>query len=136
MAAVERLEAELAAVKARSAELETELFASIAREQAGRGGVLLFCPPMRGDSLRRLADAVAKSAGGLAAVFSGGDGQYAYALVRADGADLSPLVKAMNAALSGRGGGRGGFAQGSVQAQPSAIAEFFRKEGGFSCSTT
>ena len=41
--------------------------------------------------------------GGVAqglAVFAGEDGQYAYALVRADGADISPLVKGLNKTLN------------------------------------
>ena len=127
LAAVERLEAELSAVKARVAHLEESVFESIARENEGKGDVVLFQSAMKGDSARRLADAVAKRSGGLAAVFAGGDGQYAYALVRADGADISPLVKGLNKTLNGRGGGRGGFAQGSVQADRAAIEAFFNK---------
>ena len=92
LGAVERLEAELAADKARIADLERTAFAAIAAEQAGRGDVLLFQAPMRPDSLRRLADAAAKSCGGLAAVFSGEEERWSYALVRADGADIAPLV--------------------------------------------
>ena len=127
LAAVERLEAELSAVKARVAHLEESVFESIARENEGKGDVVLFQSAMKGDSARRLADAVAKRSGGLAAVFVGEDGQYAYALVRADGADISPLVKGLNKTLNGRGGGRGGFAQGSVQADRAAIEAFFNK---------
>ena len=82
---------------------------------------------MRPDSLRRLADAVGKSCGGLAAVFSGEGEKWAYALVRSDGADISPLVKALNQSLRGRGGGRNGFAQGSVQAAREDIALFFKR---------
>ena len=127
LAAVERLEAELSAAKVRMAQLEEAVFESIARDNEGRGDVVLFQPPMKGDSVRKLADAVAKRCGGLAAVFAGEDGQYAYALVRADGADIAPLVKDLNKALNGRGGGRGGFAQGSVQADRAAIGAFFSK---------
>ena len=127
LAAVERLEAELSAAKVRMAHLEETAFEAIARENEGRGDVLLFQPAMKGDSVRKLADAVAKRAGGLAAVFAGEDGQYAYALVRADGADIAPLVKDLNKTLNGRGGGRGGFAQGSVQAVRAAIEAFFSK---------
>ena len=127
LAAVERLEAELSAAKVRMAHLEETVFESIAKENEGRGDVLLFQPPMKGDSVRKLADAVAKRAGGLAAVFAGEDGQYAYALVQADAQDISPLVKDLNKALNGRGGGRNGFAQGSVQAEEAAIREFFNK---------
>ena len=116
LAAVERLEGELSAAKTRMAELEQTAFAAIAAEHAGKGDVLLFQSPMKSDSVRRLADSMAKSCGGLAAVFAGEGEAWAYALVRADGADISPMVKALNQALQGRGGGRNGFAQGSVQA--------------------
>ena len=64
-----------------------------------------------------------------AAVFAGEEGHYAYALGRADGQDISPLVKAMNTALHGRGGGRNGFAQGSVETERSAIESFFKENG-------
>ena len=126
-AAVERLEAELNAAKARQSQLEDELFASIAEKQAGKGDVVLFQPPLRPDSVRKLADALGKTCGGLAAVFSGEDGQYAYALVRSDSEDISPLVKALNAVLHGRGGGRNGFAQGSVQSNRAEIEAFFKE---------
>lgn len=124
--AVYRLEEELSALKERSARLEEQVFAAIAQENAGRGDILLFQEPMRPDSVRRLADAAAKTCGGLAAVFAGEDRQFSYALVRTDGQDIAPLVKAMNAALSGRGGGRSGFAQGSVQAAREDVEAFFR----------
>ena len=127
LAAVERLEAELSAAKARMAELESIAFDAIARDNESKGDVVLFQPAMKGDSVRKLADAVAKCCGGLAAVFAGEDGQYAYALLRSDGQDISPLVKELNKALNGRGGGRGGFAQGSVQAGRAAIEAFFNK---------
>lgn len=127
LAAVERLEAELSAAKVRMAELESTVFDAIARDNEGKGDVVLFQSPMKGDSVRKLADAVAKRASGLTAVFAGEDSQYAYALVRADGQDISPLVKDLNKTLNGRGGGRGGFAQGSLQAGRAAIETFFSK---------
>ena len=127
-AAVERLEHELSAAKLRCAQLEESVFAAIAQEQAGKGDVLLFQPPMKPDSVRKLADAAAKTCGGLAAVFAGEGIHYAYALGRADGQDISAQVKAMNAALHGRGGGRNGFAQGSVEAERSAIEAFFKED--------
>ena len=127
-AAVERLEHELSAAKLRCSQLEESVFAAIAQEQAGKGNVLLFQPPMKPDSVRKLADAAAKTCGGLAAVFAGEGIHYAYALGRADGQDISAQVKAMNAALHGRGGGRNGFAQGSVEAERSAIEAFFKED--------
>ena len=133
-AAVERQNAELTAAKLRMTELEDRLFALRAQSLAGRGDVLLLEPPMRPDGARKLADTAARAAGGLAAVFAGERDSYVYALVHAGGADISPLVKRLNSALSGRGGGRNGFAQGSVQADRSAILDFFHKEG-IECST-
>lgn len=127
LAAVERLEAELSAAKARTTHLEEAVFDAIAKENEGAGDVVLFQPAMKGDSVRRLADTVAKRAGGLAAVFAGEDGQYAYALVHPDTQDISALVKDLNKALNGRGGGRNGFAQGSVQASQADIQRFFSK---------
>ena len=126
-AAVERLEGELSALKMRCAGLEEAVFAGIAAEQAGKGNVLLFQPPMKPDSARKLADAVSKACGGLAAVFAGEGSHYAYALGRADGQDISAAVKSLNGALHGRGGGRNGFAQGSVEAAQSAIEAFFKE---------
>ena len=134
LAAVERQSAELAAAKQRMTELEDRLFSLRAQALAGRGDVLLVEPPMRPDGARKLADAVAKSAGGLAAVFAGEGTSHVYALVHAGGNDIPPLVKRLNSALSGRGGGRNGFAQGSVQADAAAIQDFFHKEG-IECST-
>ena len=129
-AAVERLTEELTAAKARMAELEGEVFSHKAHAYCGKGDVVLVEPPLRPDGVRRLADAVARECGGLAAVFAGEDGRYNYALVRADGADIAPLVKSMNAALTGRGGGRSGFAQGSVQADADTIHAFFNNFAG------
>ena len=133
-AAVERQNAELTAAKLRMTELEDRLFALRAQSLAGCGDVLLLEPPMRPDGARKLADTAARAAGGLAAVFAGERDSYVYALVHAGGADISPLVKRLNSALSGRGGGRNGFAQGSVQADRSAILDFFHKEA-IECST-
>ena len=125
--AVERLEKDLSDAKFRMAGLESIAWEAKAKEQEGKENVLLMEPPMGGDSVRRLADAVARRVSGLAAVFAGEDGRYAYALLRADGQDISSTVKAMNAALHGRGGGRNGFAQGSVETTREEIEAFFCK---------
>ena len=127
-AAVEWLEGELSAAKLRCAQLEESVFTALAQEQSDKGDVLLFQPPMKPDSVRKLADAVSKTCGGLAAVFAGEGTHFAYALGRADGQDISAQVKAMNGALHGRGGGRNGFAQGSVEATQSDIEAFFKEE--------
>ncbi len=126
-AAVDRLKKELEETKKRASDLESSLFAARAERFAGAGDILLIEPPMGGDQARRLADAVTQRSGGLAAVFAGENGRYNYALLRSDGADITSLVKALNAALNGRGGGRNGFAHGSVQAEENEIRNFFTK---------
>ena len=60
-------------------------------------------------------------------MFAGEEGRYAYALVRSDGGDISAFVKELNKTLNGRGGGRNGFAQGSVQAEVAQIRKFFEQ---------
>ena len=85
---------------------------------------------MKPDSVRRLADAAAQTCGGLSAVFAGEGEHYAYALVRSDGGDIASLVKELNQTLRGRGGGRSGFAQGSVSAAREEIESFFAKQRG------
>lgn len=124
-AAVERLKAELNDAKARQTQLEDELFSRVAAEQTDKGDVVLFRSSLRTDGVRKLADAVSRACGGLAAVFAEEDGQYQYALIRADGGDISSLVKDLNTALRGRGGGRNGFAQGFVQSGKAEIEAFF-----------
>ena len=126
LSAVERVESELTAAKARMTELEEQVIAGIAAQCQGKGDTLLIRHDLRPDAVRKLADAVAKVCGGLSAVFCGADQRYQYALVRADGQDISPLVQKLNQTLQGRGGGRNGFAQGQVQATESQIQEFMK----------
>lgn len=123
-AAVERLQSELGALKLRCAKLEEAAFAQTAAQYAGRGDVLLFEEEMSGDSLRKLCDAVANACGGRCAVFAGTDGAYKYAIGHAGG-ELRDFTKKMNAALSGRGGGKPNFVQGSVGCDRAAIEAFF-----------
>lgn len=123
-AAVERLQNELLAVKAKADKLEEDSFAQIAASYKNAGDVLLVREEMTSDAVRRLCDAVSAQCGGRCAVFAGVDGAYKYAIIHA-GQDIRDMVKAMNAALNGRGGGRDGFAQGSVAATADEIRAFF-----------
>ena len=67
-----------------------------------------------------------ETCGGRCAVFAGSDGQgYKYALGQ-EGGDLRSLVKELNGALQGRGGGKPNFAQGSIQAPEAEIRAFFQ----------
>ena len=128
-AAVERLRGELAEAQRQLAQMEEASFRQLAVQYAGAGDVLLVQPPMRPDSVRRLCDAAAKACGGRCAVFAGEGGAYHYAVIHS-GEDIRELVKDMNAALHGRGGGRDGFAQGSVSCSESEIRAFFARPAG------
>ena len=123
--AVAKLQTELSALRQRVAQLEEASFAATAEACRGRGDVLLVTESLQGDGVRRLCDNLSQVCGGRAAVFAGAEGAYRYAVIH-PGHDLSPLVKALNAALHGRGGGRDGFAQGSVAATEAEIRAFFQ----------
>ena len=125
-AAVERVQRELEETRYRLTGLENRLFAEKAAALEGSGDVLLFEAAMAPDALRRCCEAVGTSAGGRCAVFAGDDGAgWKYAL-RLPGGDLKRFVSAMNAALRGRGGGKDGFAQGSVSAGRAEIEAWFK----------
>ena len=124
-AAVERQGREVLSLKTRCAGLEEELFRLLAEQYRDAGEVLLVRHDLAGDGTRRLCDAVSHTCGGRCAVFSGDGERYQYAVIH-PGADLREFVKHMNDALHGRGGGRSGFAQGSVAADEAAIRAFFR----------
>ena len=122
--AVQRLQAELLTVKQGFAALQEQSFMAIAEKYDGCGDPVLFHEKMDSDSVRRLCDMVATRCGGRCAVFAGGEGSYTYAVIHA-GNDIRGFIKEMNAALNGRGGGRDGFAQGSVACTEAEIRAFF-----------
>ena len=122
--AVERLLGEVQSLKARCAAMEVEAFSRLAEENRDKGDVVLVQPEMDADAVRRLCDAVKDTCGGRCAVFAGQSGSYKYAVIHA-GQDISDLIKRMNAALHGRGGGRDGFAQGSVSCTQEELLDFW-----------
>ena len=125
-AAVQRLLEETQVLKSRIHAMEDDRFAGLARQYRGAGAVLLFEEDLTPDGLRRLTAAVQESCGGRCACFSGGDGRgYKYAIGQTGG-DLRILVKELNQALQGRGGGKPDFVQGSVQADQADIEAFFK----------
>lgn len=124
--AVARLQAELAVQKSRLHELENEAAAQVAQRYAGQGSALHFTQGLAGDALRRLCLAIFESCGGRAAVFSQVGDVWQYAIAAPEGQDLRPVAKALNAALSGRGGGKPGFVQGAVKAGREEIDAWFQ----------
>jgi alanyl-tRNA synthetase len=92
--------------------------------------VLRFEPGLQSVQIRELADAIAENCGGVAAVFSGEDGKgYGYAMVTRQG-DIRAFGKELTQSLSGRGGGKPNFQQGSVAANRMEIEAFFGRKAG------
>lgn len=93
-------------------------FARKAEHFAGKGDVLLIEGDMASESVRRLCAAVMDTCGGRCAVFAGSDSQgYKYAVGQIGG-DLRSLVKDLNTALNGRGGGKPHFARAVSRPPP------------------
>ena len=123
-----RMNDTLSQLKYKIQQLQRERQAEIAAGFAGAGNVLYFAQDLDPVLVRELADAIAETCGGVAAVFSGEDGAgYNCCMVTREG-DLRTLGKAMNAALSGRGGGKGNCHQGKVSATQAQIRAFFEEQ--------
>ena len=108
--------------------LQWQLFDHVAASYRGKGNALHFAEGLAPADIRELADRIAKTCGGIAAVFCGSGESYQLCLV-CHGGDVKALGTAMNQALQGRGGGKPGFFQGSVCANREEIEEFFRSNG-------
>ena len=107
--------------------LQRQIFDGIAKSYVNCGDVLHFAEDLESALVRELADKIADTCGGRAAVFSGSDDRgYSFCLVTRDG-DLRQFGKAMTQALSGRGGGKPNFQQGQVKATEAEIRGFFEK---------
>lgn len=125
--AVRAMAAELEEKKQQLFSMENAQFAARAEQLRGQGNVLVNLAGLSADGVRRAAIAIQETCGGRAAVFSGNDKQgYKYAVGQIGG-DLREWVKVLNAALSGRGGGKPGFVQGSVSAKWDEIVAFMHQ---------
>ena len=114
----------LAAEKFRATALERQVFDSIAAGYENKGNVLYFAQDLTPGAVRELADRIARKCGGTAAVFCPADSGYQVCLVNKT-ESVAELGKRMNENLCGRGGGKPGFFQGSVQATREQIEAFF-----------
>lgn len=125
--AVQNMAAELEAKKQQLFQMENTQFAAKAEELRDKGNVLVRMDGLAPDGVRRAAIAIQETCGGRAAVFSGDEvSGYKYAVGQING-DLREWVKELNAALSGRGGGKPGFVQGSVSAKWDEIVAFMSR---------
>ena len=114
--AVRHQSKELEAARFRVIQVENELFEALAQPVQPGENPIRMQPGLSPDALRRFCAALSRRTQGLCAVFSPNEsGALSYALAcTAPNADLRPLCKQLNAAFSGRGGGKPGFVQGSL----------------------
>ena len=102
-----------------------------AEELAGAGDILLFVPGGDSVAAQKLTAKVMETSGGAVFSFAGSDQDgYKYAAGLLNG-DLKALIREMNAALNGRGGGKPFFQQGSVTASGEQIEAFLRERYQF-----
>lgn len=121
--AVERLQTQLHEAKFAYSSLKKELF-SLKAEKASGEKYCAFDDSGSADDARIFCDMLAEKVG-VAGVFSGSDENgYKYA-VASRTADVRPIGKELNAACSGRGGGKPDMVQGSVSAKRSEIEKFW-----------
>ena len=124
--AARRMNEALAAEKFRAGNMMKKWFSAIAESYVNSGNVLYFAQELKSGEVRELADLIADQCGGLAAVFSGTDGEgYNFCIV-SRGEDLRTLGKELTAALQGRGGGKPECQQGTVSASRAEIEAFFK----------
>jgi alanyl-tRNA synthetase len=117
-AAARKMADAFSAEKLRANKLQTALFDKIAEGYTGHVNACLFQPELAPAQLRELADKLADHCSGWAAVIGGTEGAYSICIV-----SRSADVKAVGLALGARGGGKGGFFQGSL---PASQAEILR----------
>ena len=123
--AARKMNEALNAEKFRASGLQKQIFARIAEDHKDQGDVVYFAHDLQPALVRDLADAMADTCGGTAAVFSGDDENgYSVCLVNKK-EDIKDLGKSMSETLNGRGGGKSGYFQGSVKATKEGICNFF-----------
>jgi alanyl-tRNA synthetase len=122
--AAKKMQEALAKEKSRAAELQKQIFSSIAAHYAGRENVLHFEEGLDPAGVRDLADRISREISGFAAVFSPNAAGFSYCLATQSG-DLRTLGKDMTTALNGRGGGKPNFQQGNLATSQEAVAAFF-----------
>ena len=122
--AARRMNEALAAEKYRAAALEKQVFACTAAQYRNRGDVLHFAEDLTPGSLRDLAEAIAVECGGMATVFcAAGEDRYNVCIVNKSG-DVKEYGQRLCKALNGKGGGKPGHFQGSLNCGILQIQEF------------
>lgn len=122
--AVLRLSSEAEQAKQRAARLERQVAQAKADALPPTPGRQIFFTDFDTEGLRTLVNAAIAKGAPLCAAFAPSGDRWQY-ILGAPERDLRPLVKEMNAALQGRGGGSAQMVQGSVQTGRDAISAWW-----------
>ena len=101
----------------------SQLFDALAEAVDPHGDAIRLVPGLDPDGLHRLALRLTQATDGLCAALTPTEKGCGYCLARREG-DVRPLVKALNAAFAGRGGGKPAICQGSCAGQAQDVAAF------------
>ena len=123
-AAARKMNEALAEEKYRAAQLQKQLLRLQAQSYGGKGNVLHFAEGLNPGDLRNLAQEIAQCSGGTAAVLCGQGESWNVCLAN-PGGDVKELGSRLAKALNGRGGGKAGFFQGTLNASRDEILSFF-----------
>ena len=115
------LKYQLKEMKLTAAEIAAE------RIEATDDDLVVYFPDMGMDELRAFSKKAITQVGGLLVALSGCENDYKYLITSAD-KDLSKLVKDINGALNGRGGGKGEMIQGAFFTSIDNIKSYFNKK--------
>lgn len=117
----------LSAEKSRAGMLEKQLCDAIAKAYAGQDTVCYFAQGLSSAGVRELAEKLHAGCSGTVGVFAGSDKAGYQMCLAGEQAQVSELGKALCQALNGRGGGKGGFFQGSIRGSRREIERIFCK---------
>ena len=124
--AVHRVYDEYTALKFAHFGLCSELFDALAAQVAPGADAIRIVPGLDPDGLHRLAARLSEATTGLCAALTANEKGTGYCLAQAGG-DVRALTKALNTALTGRGGGKPGICQGSCAAAPEQVETFLKE---------
>lgn len=123
--ALARFSADFEETRAKLKASRLELAREIAKREEGseKNAVFVF-PDWTLDELREFSNAMVDRVDGMLVTVCGSDGDYKY-IISSKTVNLSQQIKEINAALSGRGGGKPGMVQGSFLTTAEEIKKYF-----------
>ncbi len=116
------------ALRYENEELKCRLAWSELKPKKVNGATLAFCEKLSYEELRYCSNKLSEGGSELNFLFSSEDGENYIYVISSTNRDIKPIVKSVNDALDGRGGGKGNFAQGKIVSDSTEEIENFLKE--------